>query len=417
MDNHKEGKDLFQWQDAMEERNRRDIIYRKQQIKERDGFCRRVDAYDGQVVAVDQTPTYELGSYLGGGVAGVVYEGHRLRPMDDYPVRTCVETELPTSLLSSSAAEPSSPQGTGSFFCAPVEFVQTTADGTCGDNYEEEEEEEATVASPSSVAALTKQPKKKMHEEKADMAIEATVNNANANEHGVLLDAQDAPSRSKHFTRAASVQINPRKTKNKQLRHGLTEETVAIKILNPVGFRILPAEGLDGGVVVKEGEKMDKDVNKGLKPMEERHVWWMVNPNSRNLRTLQRYSGKDDHNMHAGTAPRGVHIDRGTPAKGLRLSLIAAYIDPRTDKLRELTLTRCIEIWGHVPFSATDRGFEDMMTAIERVNAGQPPPALPAFATNDDHPPSRVGTDSSTSHSMERDSSLASSVPLSVQRT
>jgi hypothetical protein len=291
--------------------------------------------------------------------------------------------------------------------------VQTTADVTCGDNYEEEEEEEATAASPSSISAVIKS-KKKMHGEEADMAIETTVS---ANEHdGVLLDAQDAPSRSKHFTKAASVQINPRKTKNKQLRHGLTEETVAIKILNPVGFRILPAEGLDGGVVVKEGDKMDQDVKKGLKPMEEKHVWWLVNPNSRNLRTLQRYSGKDANDLNSGTAARGIHIDRGTPGKGLRLSLIAAYVDPRTDKLRELTLTRCIEIWGHVPFSATDRGFEEMMTAIERVNAGQPPPALPAFATPDD-PPSRVGTDSSMSHSVERDGSLASSVPLSVQRT
>jgi hypothetical protein len=406
LEDRKEGKDLFQWQDAMEERNRRDIIYRKQQIKERDGFCRRVDAYDGQVVAVDQMPTYELGSYLGGGVAGVVYEGHRLRPMEDYPVRTGVEAEIPTL----PSVEPT-PQGTGSFFCAPVEFVQTTAEATCGERHEEVEEEEATIASPSSVGAVNKA-KKKMHEEEAELAIEAVVD-----EHGVLLDGQDAPSRSKHFAKAASVLINPRKTKNKQLRHGLTEETVAIKILNPVGFRILPPEGLDGGVVVKEGEEMDKDVKKGLKPMEEKHVWWLVNPNSRNLRTLQRYSAKDANDSSAGTPPRGIHIDRGNEAKGLRLSLIAAYVDPRTDKLRELTLTRCIEIWGHVPFSATDRDFEDMMTAIERVNAGQPPPALPAFATNDDHPPSRVGTDSSTSHSMERDGSLEPSVPLSVQRT
>jgi hypothetical protein len=351
-------------------------------------------------------PTYELGSYLGGGVAGVVYEGHRLRPMEDYPVRTGVESEPPTL-----TSVDLSPQDTGSFFCAPVEFVQTTAEQTCGDNYEEEEQV-ASIESPSSVGAVNKVKKKIMHEE-ADMSIEATVS---ANEHGVLLDAQDAPSRSKHFAKAASVKINPRKTKNKQLRHGLTDETVAIKILNPVGFRILPAEGLDGGVVVKEGEEMDEDVKKGLKPMGENHVWWLVNPNSRNLRTLQRYSGKDGNDSNAGTAPRGVHIDRGTPGKGLRLSLIAAYIDPRTEKLRELTLTRCIEIWGHVPFSASDRDFEAMMTAIERINAGHPPPALPAFANTDD-PPSRVGTDSSMSHSMERDYSLESSVPLSVQRT
>jgi len=33
------------------------------------------------------------------------------------------------------------------------------------------------------------------------------------------------------------------------------DETVAIKILNPVGFRILPPEALDAAVVVKEGDE------------------------------------------------------------------------------------------------------------------------------------------------------------------
>ena len=70
----------------MEEKEQRDLITQKQLIKERDGFCRRVDTYDGQVIGVDGAPTYELGNYLGGGVAGVVYEGHRLRPIEEYPV-------------------------------------------------------------------------------------------------------------------------------------------------------------------------------------------------------------------------------------------------------------------------------------------------------------------------------------------
>ena len=165
---------------------------------------------------------------------------------------------------------------------------------------------------------------------------------------------------------------------------------MAIKILNPVGFRILPSDGLDGSVVVKEGEQMDSEVKKGLKPMQDKHVWWLVNPNSRNLRTLQRYSGNSSVTGSGkdGSTPRGVQVDRGSPDQGLRLSLIAAYIDPRTNLLREPTLTRCIEIWGQVAFSATDTEFEDMMTAIERVNAGQPPPPLPAFIpSDDDHPP------------------------------
>jgi hypothetical protein len=193
--------------------------------------------------------------------------------------------------------------------------------------------------------------------------------------------------------------------------HGLTEDSVAVKILNPVGYRILQEDGLKGTVVVREGELMDSDVKQGQKPMQETHVRWLVNPNSRNLRTLQRYNGKSDVGKGGG-----VQVDRGTAKKGLRLSLIAAYIDPRTASLRELTLTRCIEIWGHIPFNATDSEFEDMMTAIERVNAGQPPPPLPAFMADDDNPPSRVRTDSSAASHSDHDGPL-SPVTLRNART
>jgi serine/threonine protein kinase len=232
-----------------------------------------------------------------------------------------------------------------------------------------------------------------------DMAIEATVSYDESG--GVMLDAQDAPSRSKHYTKAAAVPMKARANGKKLLEKGLPDESVAIKILNPVGYRILQPDALKDCVVVKKGDPMDSDLKKGLKPMEEKHVWWLVNPNSRNLRTLQRYNGKDENS----TAPKGLQIDRGSTKKGLRLSLIAAYIDPRSDTLRELTLTRCIEIWGHVPFNATDTEFEDMMTAIERVNAGHPPPAFPAF----DEVPGRVGTDRTdpTESSTENDGSMS----------
>jgi hypothetical protein len=256
-----------------------------------------------------------------------------------------------------------------------------------------------------------KKPKKSILDEDDDLAIEATVSQNEGG--GVMLDAQDAPSRSKHYTKAASVQLNSTKNqKAKSLVHGLTADSVAIKILNPVGYRILQADGLKGSVVVREGEPMDSEVKQGQKPMQETHVWWLVNPNSRNLRTLQRYSGNSD----AGKGG-GIQVDRGSAQKGLRLSLIAAYIDPRTASLRELTLTRCIEIWGHIPFNATDMEFEDMMTAIERVNAGQPPPPLPAFMTDGDNPPSRVGTDSSTSHSDHDGHGPLSPVTLRTART
>lgn len=35
---------------------------------------RKVDSFDGQTITVDGKPCYELGGFLGGGAAGVVYE-------------------------------------------------------------------------------------------------------------------------------------------------------------------------------------------------------------------------------------------------------------------------------------------------------------------------------------------------------
>jgi hypothetical protein len=37
-------------------------------------FQRKVDRYDGQVIWIEGDACYEIGNYLGGGAAGVVYE-------------------------------------------------------------------------------------------------------------------------------------------------------------------------------------------------------------------------------------------------------------------------------------------------------------------------------------------------------
>jgi len=415
------------------------LIYEKQRLKERDGFCRRVDTYDGNVLVVDQKPTYEIGNYLGGGVAGVVYQGHRLLPLKEYPVRMGVNDE-PVDLHTTNGAgedihgengiETEDSNDDGVFvICGPVNCEGAEDTMFCGGDDTEYPGEE-TASSPMStdlhqktkIIPTTNSNTDAIFQEAADVAIEATMTQ---NENVVMLDAQDAPSRSKHFSQAAGVKMHPKSDQrsSENFNHGLTDEAVAIKILNPVGYRILQSEGLKGAVVVQKGDPMDPDVKKGNKPMTDKHVWWMVNPNSRNLRTLQRYNGKDktmtttsnggganannnnnssssnDNNNNNNT--KSVQVDRGSKEKGLRLSLIPAYVDPRTNQLRELTLTRCIEIWGHVPFNVTDLEFEDVMTAIERVNAGQSPPPIHGLdvgaaaasprSTVDGH--GRVGTD------------------------
>lgn len=388
----------------------------QQYHKERDGFCRRISFYDGTVISMasetdpSQTnsniPTYEIGSYLGGGVAGVVYQGHRLRPLEDYPLREeATTTSSPVhqndSLKEDDGGEDDEEdEGPSNFLCA----------NACGGGDGEEEEEDdaavttANLASPQNAATT---PSSSQHvppttprgtfRETAEMAIETTImgnttstttssssrrTSSNTSmmkqqQPVVLLDNQDAPSRSQHYSKAAGVPVLSSKNRKNNLEHGLTDEAVAIKILNPVGYRLLTTQAIQEAVIVKQGAPMPPKVRKGLEPMTEDHVWWLVNPNSRNLRTLQRYNEKDrknNSNPNGPSADNGaVQVDRGTAEKGLRLSLIAAFSDPRNGHLRELPLTKCLEIWGHVPFTATDVEFEDVLMTIEKVNAGHAP--------------------------------------------
>jgi hypothetical protein len=219
------------------------------------------------------------------------------------------------------------------------------------------------------------------------MALEATA----SGDQIVIIDTVDAPSRSKHYAKAVSMNnVDSDIPDDGSVRYGFMEETVAIKILNPVGFRTLPATVTQDAVVARQGVDLDSDVREGRRPMQEKHVWWLVNPNSRNLRTLQRYAPAPNS---GSSASRRIEVDRGSSEKGLRISLVAAYLDHRTGKLLELPLTKCIEIWGHVPFGATDDEFTHIMSSIDRINAGLPPPPVPAFARmGDDDLPGRVGT-------------------------
>ena len=332
----------------MEEKEERDFIHQKQLIKERDGFCRRVDSYDGQVIGVDGAPTYELGNYLGGGVAGVVYEGHRLRPIEEYPVRTGhyeplyggnMGEDYVEIMEQEKEAEQSKRTTSGalSLFCAPSAIdVIEQPERSMSSKARSLKSDRTDFTGPSTTTGSLR------NEE--DIAIEAT---SPTDQQVIMVDTIDAPSRSKHYAKAVASNADNQST---AVNNMLVDETVAVKILNPVGFRIMNPEATKSAVVVRKGEDMEPDVKQGLRPMEERHVWWLVNPNSRNLRTLQRYRG--DRNSEV----RGPRVDRGSPEKGLRISLVAAFVDPATNALRELPLTRCIEIWGHIPFSASDAG-------------------------------------------------------------
>mmetsp|Transcript_16516 Transcript_16516/g.23300 ORF Transcript_16516/g.23300 Transcript_16516/m.23300 type:complete len:1039 (+) Transcript_16516:267-3383(+) len=363
-------------------------ILAKQARKERDGFCRRVDQYDGQVITVDEKPTYELGNYLGGGVAGVVYEGHRLRPKEDYPVRNGIMTvgdgsEAPRNMWNQpGTVEPLNQPAmdlTAPIFCS----TSVTAAGSClGPTMSAPPAPRSTASGGAAATvvstASTTDDRKSSAPDDTEMAIETT----DEVQGSVVLDSVDAPSRSAHAARAASISENDADGTAilSVPNFGLLDETVAVKILNPVGFRLLSPDAVGDAIVVKEGIDIEDSVKNGTHPITYKHVWWLINPNSRNLRTLQRYSGSQSMPLEGSSnsakvsSSKRVDVDRGSPEKGLRLSLVAAFMDPKTNTLKELPLTKCIEIWGHVPFSATDSQFEEMMVAIERVNSGQAPP-------------------------------------------
>lgn len=85
-----------------------------------------------------------------------------------------------------------------------------------------------------------------------------------------------------------------------------TARDVAMKILNPVGFKLMPSGPLQRCAVARKGAPLAPGA-----PMTLENVWWLVHTDKQNV--------------------------------------IAAHQDFRTGQLRELPLPRCIEIWGWEP--------------------------------------------------------------------
>ena len=85
-------------------------------------------------------------------------------------------------------------------------------------------------------------------------------------------------------------------------------KNLAVKILNPVGFKLMANGPLQRCIIARKGASIIPGSPMGLE-----NVWWVVHPNSR--------------------------------------AVIAAHQEPRTGQLRELPLPRCIEIWGWDPLN------------------------------------------------------------------
>jgi serine/threonine protein kinase len=90
-----------------------------------------------------------------------------------------------------------------------------------------------------------------------------------------------------------------------------TDKTVAIKILNPLGYKNLVSGNLSQCPVAVKGASLTNDQIHGKAVLSVQNVWWLVH-----------YQTKQ---------------------------LFAAFEDPQRSLLRELPLTRCVEIWGMNP--------------------------------------------------------------------
>lgn len=96
----------------------------------------------------------------------------------------------------------------------------------------------------------------------------------------------------------------------------LDEKGVAIKILNPVGYKNLPYSQVTRCVPALKGKPLSAEQRCGKARMNVENVWWLVH-----TQTKQIY---------------------------------AAYEDPQRGQLRELPLPRAVEVWGFDPFGSRD---------------------------------------------------------------
>lgn len=109
-----------------------------------------------------------------------------------------------------------------------------------------------------------------------------------------------------------------------------SDNTVAIKILNPLGYKNTVVGQMSRCTVVKRGRALTVEQIQGKAPFTEDNIWWLV------------------------------------PPAGKQQQVFAAYEDPHRLQLRELPLPKCVEIWGMNPLDLETRSDGE----IEKMNIG-----------------------------------------------
>ena len=106
------------------------------------------------------------------------------------------------------------------------------------------------------------------------------------------------------------------------------ELQVAIKILNPLGYKNTIINQLSHCKVAVKGRSLTQDQMNGRTPMNRDNLWWLIHPVTKQV--------------------------------------FAAYEDPHRKQLRELPLPKCVEVWGLNPLDIDQRTDQE----IEKLNRG-----------------------------------------------
>lgn len=96
-----------------------------------------------------------------------------------------------------------------------------------------------------------------------------------------------------------------------EAEHVKSKEHFALKILTPLGYKLLSPALLRRCSVISKGKPVSDAVEQSEEPLKSEHVWWLLN--------------------------------------GSTKQYLAAYYSERNCTLRELSLKQCMSIWGSQP--------------------------------------------------------------------
>jgi serine/threonine protein kinase len=126
-----------------------------------------------------------------------------------------------------------------------------------------------------------------------------------------------------------------------ECEHLRSREHFALKILNPVGYKMMSPALLRRCNIIVKGKILPDEIERGKEVFTKDYIWWLINASTKQY--------------------------------------IAASYSEKQNNLRELSLTQCVQIWGSNPSSVGDdeSGAKDACVEVAQTPGG-PKVYLPA---------------------------------------